>query len=163
VDLKSLSSNNSKFIVMIYTIEKANLIIEQFTKFKNLPSYKLSGHFANFEFWEVEVISALKAIEEHYKRFKIMSNAQSNYIENHGEPVHDFCPICEGICEFSTGKPDLPKRIVNSELKEVKAKLLNTYYLLLVRSFNSKIINKNELEKFCLEIDISFDENDLKK
>lgn len=147
---------------MIYTIEKANLIIEQLTKFKNLPSYKLSGHFANFEFWETEVKSALKAIEEHYKRFKIMSSAQLNFIENHGEPIHDFCPICKGICEFSNGKPDLPKRILNSELKEVKAKLLNTYYLLVVKSFNSKIIDKNQLEKFCQDVNISIDENDLK-
>jgi len=147
---------------MIYTIEKANLIIEQLTKFKNMPTYKLSGHFANFEFWEAEVKSALKAIDEHYKRFKIMSNAQLNYIENHGEPIHDFCPICNGICELSTGKPSLPKRIVNSELKEIKAELLNTYYLLLVRSFNSKIIDKNQLEKFCVEIDISFDKTDLR-
>ena len=133
---------------MIYTIEKANLIIEQLTKFKNLPSYKLSGHFANFEFWEAEVISALEALDAYYKRYKIMSNSQLNYIENHGEPIYDFCPICEGICEFSTGKPDLPQRIVNSELKEVKTKLANTYYFLLVRSFNSKIITKNQFEKF---------------
>ncbi|MES2543310.1 MAG: hypothetical protein V4548_00370 [Bacteroidota bacterium] len=147
---------------MIYTIEKANLIIEQLTKFKNMPSYQLSGHLANFGFWEAEVKSALKAVEEHYKRFKIMSNAQLNYIENHGKPIHEFCPICDGVCEFSVGKPSLPKRIVNSELKEVKAELLNVYYLLLVRSFNSKIINKNQLENFCNEVDISFDETDFK-
>ncbi|MGX7666528.1 hypothetical protein [Flavobacterium pedocola] len=147
---------------MIYTIEKADLITVQLVKFKSMPSYKLSGHFANFEFWEAEVKSALKAIEEHYKRFKIMSNAQLNFIENHGEPIHDFCPICKGICEFSTGKPDVPKRIVNSELTEVKTKLLNTYYLLVVRGFNSKIIDKNQLEKFCEDVNISIDENDLK-
>lgn len=147
---------------MIYTIEKANLIIEQLTKFKNMSAYKLSGHFANFEFWTMEVKSALNALDEHYARFKTMLNAQLNYIENHGEPIHDFCPICKGICEFSTGKPSLPKRIVNSELKEIKTELLNAYYLLLVRSFNSKIIDKNQLEKFCNEVEISFDETDLK-
>jgi hypothetical protein len=147
---------------MIYTIEKANLIIEQLTKFKSMPTYKLSGHIANFEFWEAEVKSALKAIEEHYKRFKTMSNAQLNYIENHGEPIHEFCTVCNGVCEFSTGKPSLPKRIVNSELKEVKTELLNTYYFLLVRSFNSKIIDIKQLEKHCNEVEISFDETDLK-
>jgi hypothetical protein len=147
---------------MIYTIEKANLIIEQLTKFKSMPTYKLSGHIANFEFWEAEVKSALKAIEEHYKRFKTMSNAQLNYIENHGEPIHEFCTVCNGVCEFSTGKPSLPKRIVNSDLKEVKTELLNTYYFLLVRSFNSKIIDIKQLEKHCNEVEISFDQTDLK-
>jgi hypothetical protein len=146
---------------MIYTIEKANLIIEQLTKFKSMPTYKLSGHIANFEFWEAEVKSALKAIEEHYKRFKTMSNAQLNYIENHGEPIHEFCTVCNGVCEFSTGKPSLPKRIVNSDLKEVKTELLNTYYFLLVRSFNSKIIDIKQLEKHCNEVEISFDQTDL--
>ena len=120
---------------MIYTIEKANLIIEQLTKFKSMPTYKLSGHIANFEFWEAEVKSALKAIDNHFKRFKTMSNAQLNYIENHGEPIHEFCAVCNGVCEFSTGKPSLPKRIVNSELKEVKTELLNTYYFLLRKKF----------------------------
>lgn len=147
---------------MIYTIEKANLIIEQLTKFKRMPTYKLSGHFANFEFWKEEVKSTIKAIDGHYNRFKNMVNAQMIYIENHGELIHDFCPICNGVCEFSTGKPELPKRVVNSELKEVKTKLLNIYYLLLVRSFNSKIIDKNQFEKFCNEVDISFDETELR-
>ncbi|GAA4773812.1 MULTISPECIES: hypothetical protein [Flavobacterium] len=148
---------------MIYTIEKANLIIEQLAKFKSIPSYKLSGHFANFGFWEVEVKSALKAIDEHYERFKIMSNGQLNYIDNHGEPIHDYFNICDGVCEFSTGRPILPKRIVNSELKEKRIELLNSYYGLLVRSFNSKIIDKDQLQKFCFDVNISIDVNDLKK
>jgi len=98
---------------MIYTIEKANLITEQLRKFTVGYTHHVVGQFANIEFWINEVIEAIKTIDEHKNRFNNIYNAQKKWTEEHGTIVYDYCPMCKGRCEFSDGKPILPKKNIN--------------------------------------------------
>ncbi len=148
---------------MIYTLEKAILITDQLKKFKDAYAYQLAGHFGNINFWLNEVKSAFCAMDEYNKRFITMSNARIQFYENHGEPIHEYCSICNGRCEFSNGIPNPPKRIVNSEIKEVRKNLLDACYYFLIRGYNAKIISKTELKNYCDIVDISIDPNDLKE
>lgn len=145
---------------MIYTIEKANLIKDQLKSFVNQPTFILVGHFGNIQFWMGEVKTAVQAIDDYYKRFKIMSGSRQTYIENHDKPIHEYCVICKGKCELSSGIPSNPKRIANSELKEVKTELLNTFYYFLIRGFNSGIIEEKAFITYCEALNIGYDKND---
>ncbi len=91
-----------------------------------------------------------------------MSNARTEFFKNHGKPIHEYCHICKGRCEFSIGIPNPPKRIVNCEIKETRKNLLDACYYFLIRGYNSKIISKEELIKHLDILDISLDPNDLK-
>lgn len=146
---------------MIYTIEKANLVSEQLRKFKDCFAHQLAGHYANINFWINEVKKSLIALDEYNKRFNIMRDGQSDWIENHGEPIHEYCPVCKGKCEFSNGIPSLPRKVESSLLKETRKDLVNSTYYFLVRCYNSKLIDLKTLENYCSEVGTSIDPKDL--
>jgi hypothetical protein len=148
---------------MIYSIEKANLISEQLRKFTTGYTHHVVGHYSNIDFWVNESIEALNAIDNHKKRFDKMYNAQKSWVDEHGTIVHDYCPICSGKCEFSDGKPSLPKFHYQSELKEARKNLVDSAYFFLIRCFKIGLIKYEELEKRCDSIQSSIDPNDLKR
>lgn len=146
---------------MIYSIEKANLISGQLLKFKDCFIHQLAGHTANMDFWINEVKESILALDDYTKRFYSMRDGQAIWIEHHKEPIHDYCPICGGKCEFSNGIPSLPTRVENSLLKETRKDLVNAAYYFLVRCYNSKLIDLAALENYCSEVGTSIDPGDL--
>jgi hypothetical protein len=146
---------------MIYSIEKANLISEQLRKFKDCFAHQLAGHHANVDFWINEVKESLIVLDDYNKRFNVMRERQSVWIENHGKPIHEYCPICEGKCEFSNGVPTLPTRVESSLLKETRKNLVNSTYYFLVRCYNSKLMDLKTLENYCAEVGTSIEPKDL--
>ncbi|MCU0443386.1 MAG: hypothetical protein MUE85_00615 [Microscillaceae bacterium] len=148
---------------MIYTIEKANLISEQLRKFTGRYTHYVVGHYANIDFWMNEVIEALRAIDGHKHRFNLMYNAQKEWVEEHGTVVFDYCSICNGKCEFSDGKPILPKLNFKKELIDSRKDLVGTVYFFLVRCYKIGLLTIEELENRCNSIGTSIDPNDLRK
>jgi hypothetical protein len=148
---------------MIYTIEKANLIIEQLRKFTTGYTHHVVGHYANIDFWINESVEALNAIDGHKKRFDNMYNAQKEWVEEHGTAVYDYCPFCNGKCEFSDGKPTLPKLKYKKELIDSRKDLVDTTYFFLIRCYKIGLLAFEELQNKCNLIGTSIDPNDLKK
>ncbi len=148
---------------MIYTIEKANLISEQLKKFTTGYTHHVAGHYSNIDFWINEAIEALNTIDNHKKRFDRMYNAQKNWTEEHGTVVHDYCPICGGKCEFSDGKPALPKFKYKTELADARKNLIDSVYYFLIRCFRVELLTYDELNKRCNSIGTSIEPNDLNK
>jgi hypothetical protein len=146
---------------MIYSIEKASLISEQLRKFKDCFAHQLAGHYVNIDFWINEVRESLIVLDDYNKRFIAMRDGQSLWIENHGKPIHEYCPICKGKCEFSNGIPSLPTRVESSLLKETRKSLVNSAYYFLVRCYNSKLMDLKALENYCSEIGTSIEPKDL--
>ena len=147
---------------MIYTLEKANLIAEQLQKFTTGYAHHLAGQFANIDFWLDEVVLALKTIDGHRKRFEKMYEAQKDWTEKHEVIVHEYCPICRGICEFSTGKPSLPQLRYKCEKKQIRQDLVDATYFFLVRCYNIGLLSNVELKEKCDLIGTGIDPNDLK-
>ncbi|SHG44375.1 hypothetical protein SAMN05421866_0473 [Chryseobacterium oranimense] len=148
---------------MIYTIEKANLISEQLKKFTTGYTHHVVGHYSNIDFWMNEVIEALHTIDNHKKRFDKIYDAQKNWIEEHGTVVHDYCPICNGKCEFGDGKPTLPRLKYKTELADTRKDLIDSVYFFLIRCFRIGVLNNNELYERCNSVGTSIDPNDLIK
>lgn len=148
---------------MIYTIDRANLISEQLKKFTTGYTHHVVGHYSNIYFWIGEVKEALNAIDNHKKRFDKMYDAQKDWIEEHGTIVHDFCPICGGKCEFSDGKPILPKFKYKTELLEARKNLVDSVYYFLIRCFKIELLTYDELKEKLDLIGTSIEPKDLNK
>lgn len=148
---------------MVYTIEKANLISEQLKKFTTGYTHHVVGHYSNIDFWINEAIEALNTLDNHKKRFDKMYNAQKVWIEEHDTVVHDYCPVCNGKCEFDNGRPTLPKLKYKTELAETRKDLVDSIYFFLIRCFRIGLLNYDELNKRCNSVGTDIDPNDLKK
>jgi hypothetical protein len=149
--------------VMIYTIEKANLISEQLGRLTTGHAHHVAGQFANIDFWLHEVQESIKAIDQYNKRFNSMRDEQKKWVDAHGTAVYDYCPICDGKCEFADGTPPPPVRTSNNELSVARKKLIDSTYFFLLRCYRMGLLNKVTLEAKCNEIGTSIDPSDLKK
>ena len=150
---------------MIYTVEKARLISEQFRKFTDSYAFMVAGQFANLDFWVEETKSALKAIDEHQLRFDRMYNTQKIWIEEKQVTIPDYCPLCDGICELGIQhykKPELPKRKAKSEKTESRKELVNSAYYFLLRCYKIGLLDQETFNEYCEQIGTSIDPNDLK-
>lgn len=147
---------------MIYTFEKSDLIANQLKKFTTGYTHHVVGQYANIDFWIDEVVASLKAIDEYKNRFDKLYTAQKNWTEDHGTVIHEFCPICNGKCEFSTGKPRLPVLQYKSEKNDFRKELVDAAYFFLLRCFRIGLLTREALKQKCDTIGTSIDPNDLK-
>ncbi|MCE2962852.1 MAG: hypothetical protein ACK5UE_03350 [Chitinophagales bacterium] len=148
---------------MIYTVEKAILVTNQLKKFKDSYAFMVAGQFANIDFWMNEVMSGLKAIDEHNMRFEKMYKAQKKWTEEKNVKVPDYCSICNGICELSNKhyiKPELPKNSAKKEKIDSRKELINASYYFLVRCFKLELLDENLFREYCHCIGTSIDPND---
>ncbi|MFK7905687.1 MAG: hypothetical protein AB8B69_11210 [Chitinophagales bacterium] len=93
--------------------------------------------------------------------YEPMFNAQKTWIEEHPTVVHRHCAICGGICEFSDGKPPLPKKKYKSEKIEVRKNLVDSAYYFLIRCYKIELLTIEELKHKCDLIGTSIDPDDL--
>ena len=89
---------------MIYTFEKSDLITKQLRKFTTAYTHHVVGQYANIDFWINEVVTSLKAIDGHKKRFDKLYTAQKEWTEDHGTVIHEYCFICNGRCSCTNEK-----------------------------------------------------------
>ncbi len=151
---------------MIYTVDKATLLAAQLQRFRHGYAHHLAGQFANLDFWMAEVESALAALDGHRGRFANLRDAQTAWIERHQTqvPVHGFCGICGGKCEFddgSTQRPPRPKETASREKAEARRDLVDATYYLLVRFHRMGLLDDRELDSCCERIGTSIDPADL--
>ncbi|MBO6518115.1 MAG: hypothetical protein JJ975_16375 [Bacteroidia bacterium] len=147
----------------MYTLDKANLITQQLTKFRHGYTHHVVGQFANIDFWINEVKSTLTVLDQHRSRFDKMYNAQKNWTEEHGTVVHTYCSICKGKCEFSDGKPRLPNMKYKGEKVAARKELIDAAYFFLIRCYTIGLLTREQLEQKCNEVGTSIDPADLKK
>lgn len=150
----------------IYTIERAELLTAQLRRFHHGRAHHLAGQFANLEFWMTEVEQALATLDGHSDRFERLRGAQAAWVEAHKTqvPVHGFCGICGGRCEFDDGKtqtPRAPKRLATTEKTEARRALIDATYHLLARFFRMGLIDEVAVRANCDRIGTSIDPADL--
>ncbi len=153
---------------MIYTVERAELLAEQLRRFHHGQAHHLAGQFANLDFWMSEVASALATLDGHNSRFERLRDAQSAWVEAHRTqvPVHGFCGICRGKCEFDDGEmqsPRPPKRLASRERTEARRALVDATYHLLTRFFRMGLLNETELRAHCEKVGTSIDPADIQR
>ena len=153
----------------IYTVERAELLTAQLTRFHHGRAHHLAGQFANLEFWMAEVENALATLDGHTSRFERLRDAQAEWVESHNTqvPVHGFfCGICRGKCEFDDGKtqtPPPPKRLATTEKTDARRALVDATYHLLTRFFRMGLLDEAEVRANCDRIGTSIDPADLQR
>ena len=152
----------------IYTVERAELLTIQLTRFHHGRAHHLTGHFANLEFWMTEVEHALVALDGHAERFERLRDAQAAWVDAHKTqvPVYGYCGLCGGKCEFDNGKtqrPRPPKRLATTEKTEARRALVDATYYLLTRFFRMGLLDEASLRENCDRIGTSIDPADLRR
>ncbi len=153
---------------MIYTVERAELLTAQLTRFHHGRAHHLAGQFANLGFWMSEVESALATLDGHTARFEQLRDAQIAWVDAHKTkvPVHGFCGICGGKCEFDESEvqtPRPPKRLATREKTEARRALVDATYYLLTRFFRMGLLDEAALRTNCDRVGTSIDPADLRR
>lgn len=151
---------------MIYTVEKATLLAGQIQRFRHGYAHHLAGQFSNLDFWMAEVESALAALDGHRGRLEKLREAQADWVESHKTrvPVHGFCGICGGTCEFDDGRtqrPPQPRETASREKAEARRDLVDATYHLLTRFHRMGLLDDGALGVYCERIGTSIDPADL--
>lgn len=148
---------------MIYTIERANLLAEQFRRFKSSHAHHLAGLFANVEFWLHEVEEAYRAIDEYNERFFVLREAQEEWVEQFDVKESRFCPICRGKCEFDDGTPQPPRRTPSADLQAARDALREEAREFLMRGFRAGMLDENDLREMCARIGTGLELSELNR
>lgn len=146
---------------MIYTIRKANMITDELKRFSTTYAHRVAGQYANIDFWLDEVITALKTLDEYKDRFNNLKTARADWLEKHNSEVHEYCRICNGRCEFSTGQPSPPTRTSSNTINSTRKELVNAAYYFLTRCYRLALLTEKELKEKCDLIGTSIDPDDL--
>ena len=146
---------------MIYTIERANLLTEQFRRFKSSHAHHLAGLFANVDFWPHEVEEAYRAIDEYNMRFSTLQNAQERWVRQFDVKEYRFCHICQGKREFDDGTPQPPRRTPSRDLGDARAALREEAREFLMRCFRSGLMDQAALREMCNRIGTGLETSEL--
>lgn len=146
---------------MIYTIERANLLADQFRRFKSHHDHHLAGLFANVDFWLHEVEEAYKAIDEYNQRFSKLRDAQQAWVKEFNVREHRFCPICQGRCEFDDGTPQPPRRTTSHDLDAARVSLREEAREFLLRCYRTGLMNEPDLREMCARIGTGLEPSEL--
>lgn len=148
---------------MIYTIEKATRVTELLQKFTTGYSHHVAGHYANIDFWLHEVSESLKTIDAYNMRFNVMKETQKQWVRKHDIRVFDYCPYCEGKCEFDDGVPPPPIRTSRLDLKEARKQVVDAMYYFLLRCYRIGLLDKTELAQKYDIIGTSIEPSDIEE
>ena len=146
---------------MIYTIERANLLIEQFRRFKSHHAHHLAGLYANVDFWLNEVQETYHTIDDYNSRFTKLRSAQEKWVNEYDTKVYNFCPACGGKCEFDDGIPSPTNRTSSSDLQRVRLELKEAAREFLLRCFRTGLVDEDGLNELCNRIGTSLEPSDL--
>lgn len=150
---------------MIYTIERANLLADQFRRFKSHHAHHLAGIFSNVDFWLHEVEEAYRAINEYNDRFAKLQEAQKAWVKLYDVREHRFCPICGGRCEFGCddGTPQQPRRTSSHDLDAARVSLREEARDFLLRCFRTGLMGEEDLREMCDRIGTGLEPSELNR
>ena len=146
---------------MIYTIERANLLAEQFRRFKSSHAHHLAGLFANVDFWLHEVEEAYRAIDEYNVRFSSLQDAQEEWVNRCDVREVRFCRVCQGRCEFDDGTPQPPRRTSSGDLRSARVNLREQAREFLMHCFRSGLMDEADLRAMCARIGTGIEPSEL--
>lgn len=148
---------------MIYTVERANLLAEQFRRFKSGHAHHLAGLFANVEFWLREVEEAFRTIDEYGVRFVALRTAQEDWVSNFEVREHKFCPICSGACEFADVTPAPPQRTSSGDLSAARHGLKEEARGFLLRCYRVGLLDEAGLRAMCTRLGTGLEPSELER
>ncbi len=146
---------------IIYTIERANLLANQFRRFKHHHAYQLAGIFSNVDFWLHEVEESYKAIDEYNHRFTKLREAQEAWVNQFDVKEYRFCQICGGRCECDDGTPRPPRRTSSHDLQGARVSLREEAREFLLRCYRTGLMDEGDLRKMCDRIGTGLEPSEL--
>lgn len=148
---------------MIYTIERANLLADQFRRYNAHHAHHLAGIFSNVDFWLHEVEEAYRAINEYNHRFEKLREAQKNWVKQYDVRVHRFCPVCGGRCELGCddGTPQPPQRTSSHDLEAARVSLREEARNFLLRCYRTGLMDEENLREMCARIGTGLEHSEL--
>ncbi len=147
--------------LMIYTIARANLLADQFRRFKSLHVHHLAGLFANVDFWLHEVEEACRAIDEYNQRFSKLREAQVAWVKGFAVKEYRHCAICRGRCEFDDGTPQPPRRTSSQALRAARDALREEARAFVLCCYRAGLMGEPELRAMCARIGTDLEPSEL--
>jgi hypothetical protein len=146
---------------MAYSIERAGLIAAQLEKFAHAQVHQIAGQLANLDFWLDEAAAALRVLDDYQARFRALRDAQVAWVKRHGTMVSDYCPHCDGGCEFGPRPPDPPRRIPSEDLDGARLQVRRAAYRLLLRYHRVRLLTEAEVQAACDRLGVTLEREDL--
>ena len=141
---------------MSFSTDVAKLVTDQLSRFVTLNRHQLAGHVANLDFWLAQVRHALQVIDGYSARFRLLKAAQQKHVAEHHTVEFDLDDPC-----CTQGKPDMPRKVPDGELKGARIALTETTHRFLVRCYSAGLIDEAVFRKACHDSGIEFDPTDL--
>jgi hypothetical protein len=139
-----------------FSTNMAKLVTDQLSRFVTLNRHQLAGHVANLEFWLAQVRHSLQVIDGYGARFRLLKTAQEKHVAEHHTVEFDLDDRC-----CTRGKPDTPRKVAESELKDARVALTQATRRFLVRCYSEGLIDEAVFRKACQDSGIGFDPTDL--
>ena len=155
----TLNSQTGDVTFAAYTIELADLLTAQLSRFVTLNAHQLAGHVANLDFWSQEVAHCLEVIDQYSARFELLKQAQQAHVKEHRTAEFDL----SDIYGTSARPPRRPRSISHQERAESRTKLCDVFYRFVVRCHSSGLIDEATVRMQCDRHGIGIDPQDLKR
>ena len=141
---------------MSFSTDMAQLVTDQVSRFVTLNRHQLAGHVANLDFWLAQVRHCLQVIDGYGTRFRLLKTAQEKHVSEHHTIEFDLDDPC-----CTRGKPEPPRKVADSELKNARVALSEATRRFLVRCHTAGLIDEAVFRKACEDSGIGFDPADL--
>jgi hypothetical protein len=146
-----------------YSIARAELIAGQIARFATQHLHQLAGHHANLAFWLAEAASALHALDGYQARFKQLRDAQVSWVREHETRITQFCPVCQGACEFGPQTPERPSRVPSEDLDAARSSVRAAVRLFLVRLYHAGFLSEPEVRQAADGVGASIEQDDVER
>ena len=150
---------------MTYSIKQAEIIADQLERLATQNTHQLAGQVANIDFWIAEAVHAVHTIDDYPARFRRLHDAQVGWVEAHGTQVSNYCPQCEGVCEFGpeTEPPPAPGRIDARELAAARDAVRRGSRRYLFRLYRTHFLDEDRVREACDQIGIGVEPEDFNR
>ncbi len=142
---------------MPYSLDLANVLVGQLTRFAKFNRHDLAGRLANLDFWVAEVSHCVEVIDNYRARFERMKAAQSRYVAQHETIRFDLQNPAT-----MQGPPVAAKPIDEIELKNAKRAVCDAAYDFLLRCYEEGLMDEAAVRQTCGRLRIGVDVSDFK-
>ena len=148
---------------MSYSIERADLIAGQLERLATQNTHQLAGQVANVGFWIAEAVSAIAVIDQYPTRFRLLRDAQVEWVQTHGTRVSGYCAQCGGACEFGPSTPAPPQRIPSEDLDGAREGVRHAARRYLLRLYRARFMDEDAVRRACGEIGVGLETEDFER
>lgn len=145
---------------MSYSIKRAGLIADQLERLATQNVHQLAGQSANLAFWISEAVTAIAAIDQYPTRFRLLRDAQLEWVEAHGTKVSGYCAQCGGACELGPSTPAPPQRIPSEDLDAARELIRRGARRYLLRLYHAHFMDEQALRRACAEVGVGLEVED---